>query len=89
MCNFGQQIGLAFQVIDDILDLVSSSEQLGKTPGKDARAQKATYPSVMGLEAAKAEAQKLVDTALNELQSFGARAQNLEGLARFVVDRTN
>ena len=87
--GFGQKIGLAFQILDDILDIVSSAEQLGKTPGKDARARKATYPSVMDLEAAQSAAQKLVDSALSELQSFGTRARNLEGLARFVVNRTN
>lgn len=85
--KYGQKIGLAFQIVDDILDLTASPETLGKTPGKDLRAQKATYPAVMGIEQAKLEAQKLMDGARAELQALGARAQNLEDLARFVVDR--
>ncbi|MBI3828206.1 MAG: polyprenyl synthetase family protein [Planctomycetes bacterium] len=87
--NYGQKIGLAFQIVDDILDLTASPETLGKTPGKDVRAQKATYPAVMGLERAKLEAQQLMDAARAELQALGARAQNLEDLARFVVERKN
>lgn len=89
IANFGKKIGLAFQILDDILDETSSPEQLGKTPGKDAQAGKATYPRVMGLEKAKVEAQKLVDEALAELHTLGARAQTLERLARFVVERRN
>ncbi|MCW8131725.1 MAG: polyprenyl synthetase family protein [Planctomycetota bacterium] len=85
--NYGQKIGLAFQIVDDILDLTASPETLGKTPGKDLQAQKATYPAVMGIERAKLEAQRLMDAAKAELQALGARAQHLEDLALFVVER--
>ncbi len=85
--QFGQKIGLAFQILDDILDVTSSPETLGKTPGKDVEAGKATYPSVMGLDAAKAEAQSLMESALIGLKTFGAQGQHLEELAKFVVER--
>jgi farnesyl diphosphate synthase len=85
--RFGQKIGLAFQICDDILDITSTAETLGKTPGKDVQAGKATYPAVMGLEAAQAEAQRLIAAAMDELKPLGAQAQTLQGLARFVVER--
>jgi len=85
--QFGQKIGLAFQICDDILDITSTAETLGKTPGKDVQAGKATYPAVMGLEAAQAEAQRLIAAAMDELKPLGAQAQTLQGLARFVVER--
>lgn len=84
---YGQKIGLAFQILDDILDVTSSPETLGKTPGKDQRAGKATYPAVLGLEAARTEAKRLVDAAQQTLQTFGAHGHHMAELARFVIER--
>jgi geranylgeranyl diphosphate synthase type II len=89
MKAFGVKIGLAFQILDDILDQTSSPEQLGKTPGKDQKAGKATFPAVVGLEESRAEAQRLVSSALDDLLIFGERARVLGDLARFVVERKN
>lgn len=85
--TYGQNIGLAFQIVDDILDITSSPEALGKTPGKDARAGKATFPAVLGIKEARAEAGRLAQRAFDALQSFGARARTLEALGRFVLER--
>jgi geranylgeranyl diphosphate synthase type II len=84
---FGVKIGLAFQIVDDILDITKPREKLGKTPGKDQKAGKATYPAVMGLEAARAEAARLIGAAEAELGVFGKRGGVLKDLARFVVER--
>jgi len=84
---YGEKVGLAFQIADDVLDLTSTAQQLGKTPGKDVAAQKATYPAVFGLEAARAKARALVDEAAAEVRGLGPGAPILESLARFVVDR--
>jgi geranylgeranyl pyrophosphate synthase len=73
--------------VDDILDITSSSEALGKTPGKDARVGKATYPAVMGLEKATEEADRLARQAFEELKIFGTKGRTLEALGRFVLDR--
>lgn len=85
---FGEKIGLAFQVVDDILDVTSSSEVLGKTAGKDEKVKKATYPALYGLEASRKKAQELLDGALADLEGLGKEADVLRGLARFVVSRT-
>ncbi|MFH0937825.1 MAG: farnesyl diphosphate synthase [Planctomycetota bacterium] len=84
---YGQNIGLAFQIVDDILDITSLPEALGKTPGKDVQKGKVTYPSVMGLEKARAEAARLAQRAFDALKKLGARAKTLEALGRFVVER--
>ena len=84
---YGQNIGLAFQIVDDILDITSSPETLGKTPGKDAQAGKATYPAVLGIEKAWQEARRLAAKGFDELKVFGARGRSLEALGRFVVER--
>ena len=84
---YGRDIGLAFQIVDDILDITSSPEQLGKTPGKDARAGKATYPAVMGVEKARQEADRLAKQAFEALGIFGPRGKTLEALGRFVIER--
>jgi geranylgeranyl diphosphate synthase type II len=89
MRSFGVKIGLAFQILDDILDCTSSPEQLGKTPGKDEKVGKATYPSVMGLEKARSEAEGLIEAAEQELAAFGPKGNTLRELARFVVERKN
>lgn len=84
---YSQNIGLAFQIVDDILDITATQEELGKTAGKDLLAKKATYPSLWGIEASKAQAQKLVDAAKAELQPFGEKAQALIAIADFITTR--
>jgi len=88
LTEFGGKIGLVFQIVDDILDVTSSSEVLGKTAGKDAKVQKATYPAMYGIEASREKARELVSSALEDIRSFGEKAESLRSLARFVVDRT-
>jgi geranylgeranyl diphosphate synthase, type II len=85
---FGQSIGLAFQIVDDVLDVTQTSEQLGKTAGKDMAAYKATYPALFGIEESERKADSLVSTAFEELKSFGERAASLKQLARYLVERT-
>ena len=80
---------LAFQIADDILDVTQTSEQLGKTAGKDVAAEKATYPALYGLEASQKKAQELVDKAGTQLEGFGARAACLQELAHFLVGERN
>jgi geranylgeranyl diphosphate synthase type II len=84
---FGQAIGLAFQIIDDVLDVTQTSEQLGKTAGKDTSSEKATYPALFGIDASLQKADALVNEAFAELNSFGDRASTLKELARFLVER--
>jgi geranylgeranyl diphosphate synthase, type II len=84
---FGQSIGLAFQIVDDVLDVTQTSEQLGKTAGKDTAAEKATYPALFGIEESRNKADALVASALASLDSFGAQAETLKSLARFLVER--
>ena len=87
LTDFGYHVGLAFQVIDDILDITQSSEQLGKTAGKDTAAKKATYPSIVGLERSRIIAQKLTEKAFQALRPFRGKAGALEMLARFLLER--
>jgi geranylgeranyl diphosphate synthase type II len=84
---FGQAIGLAFQIVDDILDVTQSSAQLGKTAGKDIASEKATYPALFGLEESRQKAATLLQTASKAVDQFGARADSLKELARFLVER--
>jgi geranylgeranyl diphosphate synthase, type II len=84
---YGQSIGLAFQIVDDVLDVTQSSEQLGKTAGKDAAAEKATYPSLFGIEESLRRADALVDKACAELNEYGSAASTLKDLARYLVER--
>lgn len=84
---FGQSIGLAFQIVDDILDVTQTSEQLGKTAGKDTASQKATYPALFGIENSRRKADELITSAFAQLDSFGPRAGTLKELARFLVER--
>jgi geranylgeranyl diphosphate synthase type II len=86
---FGQSIGLAFQIVDDVLDVTQTSEQLGKTAGKDTASEKATYPALFGIEASVKKADSLVNAAFAELASFGERAETLKELARFLIERKN
>jgi geranylgeranyl diphosphate synthase, type II len=87
--RFGQQIGWAFQVVDDILDVSESSAALGKTAGKDQAQQKTTYPALYGLEKSREIANDLETKALRELDCYGQRATRLRQLAQFVVARRN
>lgn len=85
--DFGRSIGLAFQIVDDVLDVTQSSEQLGKTAGKDTATEKATYPAVFGIEESLRKADQLVAAASSTLDSFGARGQVLKDLAHFLIER--
>jgi geranylgeranyl diphosphate synthase type II len=87
--TFGEKAGLAFQIIDDILDVTQSSEQLGKTAGKDTAAIKATWPAVFGLEQSKHDAAQLIADAFAALAPFGDAATPLKSLAQYLVDRTH
>jgi geranylgeranyl diphosphate synthase, type II len=87
LTDFGYNVGLAFQVIDDILDVTQTSENLGKTAGKDTKAQKATYPSIVGLNESRRIARELTDRAFRALKAFRGRAVALEALARFLLQR--
>jgi geranylgeranyl diphosphate synthase type II len=88
LTEFGRNLGLAFQVIDDILDVTSSSAELGKTPGKDQLVKKATYPALYGIEASRRKARELIASAVDEIRNLGDRAEPLRELAQFVFSRT-
>jgi geranylgeranyl diphosphate synthase type II len=87
LTQFGHALGLAFQVIDDILDVTQSSSQLGKTAGKDAAAGKATYPGILGLAASRKEAAKLTSMAMDALKPLGMKAARLRELAEHLLNR--
>jgi geranylgeranyl diphosphate synthase, type II len=89
LSHYARDIGLAFQIVDDVLDMTGTQEELGKTPGKDGKAQKVTYPSLWGLEESKLKAQKLVDSAKAELVCFGEKAQPLMAIADYITARTH
>ncbi len=86
---YGDHVGLAFQIIDDILDLVGSTDRLGKTIGKDARARKATFPALLGIDESRRRAGEAARRAERALARFGSRGRPLAGLARFIVDRVS
>jgi len=85
--EFGRSLGLAFQVVDDILDVTQTSEKLGKSAGKDVAAQKATYPAVIGLEKSRVEARLLTRKAHQSLKMFGAKGTALRLLASYLLER--
>ena len=87
--EYGQRIGLAFQIADDILDVTSTSEQLGKTPGKDQAANKATYPAIHGIAGSEARARELVAEAVEIVSTLGLKTRTLEEIARFIIARTS
>ena len=87
--RFGERAGLAFQIVDDILDETQSSEKLGKTAGKDTATEKATWPAVFGLESSRSTAATLLQDAIAELGRFGARADALKAVARALVERSH
>ncbi len=84
---FGRKAGLAFQIVDDVLDMTVDSEQLGKTAGKDLAVEKATWPAVHGIEQSRRDAATLIDEAFAALTPFGSRADGLKSVARFLVER--
>lgn len=84
---FGKKAGLAFQIVDDVLDVTQSSQQLGKTAGKDTAAIKATWPAVYGIERSLTDAAALIDGAFAELAGFGSSAEPLKALANYLVER--
>jgi geranylgeranyl diphosphate synthase type II len=85
--DFGRHLGLAFQIIDDVLDVTSTPEQMGKATNKDAAKGKNTYPVLLGLEASQQEARHQLALALEALKKLGSAAEGLQSLARFVVER--
>lgn len=85
--GYGEALGLAFQIVDDVLDVVQHSHALGKTAGKDERVGKATYPALFGVDGARALAVRRVDEAVSALRAAGIASSELEAIARFVVER--
>jgi len=86
--EYGLRVGLGFQIADDILDVCASSEQLGKTAGKDAKASKCTYPAVVGLDKSRQLAKQIADEAVAVLKPFGPKADTLRQLAVALLERT-
>jgi geranylgeranyl diphosphate synthase type II len=89
LTRFGEEAGLAFQIVDDILDVEGSEQTLGKSAGKDARAGKATYPRVHGIGEARLRAEELLSSALDRLEPFGARGLSLAALAERMIRRSS
>ncbi|MCC3405664.1 MAG: polyprenyl synthetase family protein [Microcoleus sp. PH2017_10_PVI_O_A] len=89
LSRFAKNIGLAFQIIDDILDITATAEELGKTAGKDVQAGKVTYPSLWGIEESRRQAKQLVADAKAQLTVFGNKAQPLLAIADFITSRSN
>jgi geranylgeranyl diphosphate synthase, type II len=89
LTEFGRKAGLAFQIVDDVLDVTQDSEQLGKTAGKDLTSDKATWPAVFGIEASRAHADRLIAEAFVELEPYGEAAEGLKAVARYLVERTH
>lgn len=87
--RYGEAAGLAFQIADDVLDIEGTTEEIGKDAGSDQARGKATYPAVMGLTAAKEEARSMMNEALAALEIFGAEADPLREIARYIVQRKN
>jgi geranylgeranyl pyrophosphate synthase len=87
--SFGRHVGLAFQIMDDLLDATATPEQMGKATGKDAAKGKITYPVLIGVDASRCEADQQLTAALASIAEFGESAKGLRALARFVVERTS
>jgi geranylgeranyl diphosphate synthase type II len=85
--TYGRSIGLAFQIVDDVLDVTQTSEQLGKTAGKDTAAEKATYPALFGIDESLRKADALIEKACVELAKYGEAASTLIALAHYLVER--
>lgn len=89
LSNYAQDIGLAFQIVDDVLDITATQEELGKTAGKDLQAQKATYPSFWGIEESQRQAAQLVDRAKAGLDVYGLSARPLQAIADYITARNH
>lgn len=89
LTQYAEKIGLAFQIVDDVLDLTATQEQLGKTAGKDLQAQKATYPSFWGIEESQRQAHQLIAEAKAALNIYGEVAQPLQAIADFITARNH
>jgi len=89
LTHFGCKAGLAFQIVDDVLDLTVDSAHLGKTAGKDQATEKATWPAVFGIEQSRRDAARLIDEAFAALAPYGPRAEGLKAVARYLVERKN
>jgi len=88
LTTYGRNLGLAFQIVDDLLDVTGTAAQLGKTPGKDAKQNKATYPAILGVEASRRKAVKLIDDGVAAISFLGKRREALASVADFIVART-
>lgn len=89
LTEFGRRAGLAFQIVDDVLDMTQDSAQLGKTAGKDLASDKATWPAVFGIDASRQQATRLINEAFAELASYGSSAEGLKSVAQYLVERTH
>jgi len=89
LTEFGARAGLAFQIVDDILDMTQDSEHLGKTAGKDVASDKATWPAVFGIEKSRSDATRFIGEAFAVLEPYGEAAEGLKSVARYLVERTN
>ncbi len=89
LTTFGRKAGLAFQIVDDVLDVTQDSAQLGKTAGKDLTSDKATWPAVFGVEASLKDASRLIEEAFAALEPYGQAAEGLRTVARYLVERTH
>ena len=87
--TFGEKAGLAFQIVDDVLDMTQNSAQLGKTAGKDTAVDKATWPAVYGIDQSIRDAEQLIADAFEALAPFGSAADSLKALASYLTTRTN
>jgi geranylgeranyl diphosphate synthase type II len=89
LINYGDHIGLAFQIVDDLLNATSTTEQLGKAAGSDANRGKATYPAFFGIEETRQKAKDTVEKAIHALHNFDAKADPLRALAEYIYTRSN
>ena len=87
LCQFGRKAGLAFQIMDDVLDVTQDSSQLGKTAGKDVASEKATWPAMYGLDQSVQDAERLIAEAFAQLAAYGERADRIKAVARYLVER--
>jgi geranylgeranyl diphosphate synthase type II len=89
LTSYGQNIGLAFQIIDDILDVQGETEIIGKTKGSDEKKKKMTYPRLYGIEESKRKARDLIDKAIESLKLFDKHADPLREIAKYLIERQN
>jgi geranylgeranyl pyrophosphate synthase len=89
LCTYGEAVGLAFQIADDVLDVTATTDQLGKTAGRDLALRKSTYPALLGIDGAKARASALIDDGCRALAAVGLLTPSLDWIARFSVERTS